>query len=417
LSAALGRTIVGKAEFLNPGGSVKDRATRGIVDDAERTGRLRPGGIIVEGTAGNTGIALTLIANARGYRAIIVVPDDQSPEKIGLLRTYGADVREIPAVPFANPENYYHVARRIAEETPHAVWADQFNNTANRRAHYETTGPEIWNDFGERLTAFVAACGTGGTLAGTATYLKERDDAVRIVLCDPFGSALFDYVTRGTLDVEGDSNAEGIGIKRITENFAGAPVDDAVRVDDRSMVEMAYWLLREEGLYVGGSAALNVVGAARVAATLPEGSTVVTILCDGGERYRSRLWNPAWLAENDCTPAATDLSSYRIIDGRPYRPHARDVVRVQSPLVRRLVGDGDGIRRLDRDRNGASGRARQTAPAARRRRRSRNFDRSAANSKRRTHARCLLRRATRRRTEDACRRRRASHLGRGRAIA
>jgi cysteine synthase A len=308
LSAALGRTIVGKAEFLNPGGSVKDRAAKGIVDDAERTGRLQPGGTIVEGTAGNTGIALALLANARGYGAIVVVPDDQSPEKIELLRTYGADVREVPAVPFVDPENYYHVAKRIAEATPRAVWADQFNNTANRRAHYESTGPEIWDAFGSELTAFVAACGTGGTLAGTATFLKERNASVRIVLCDPYGSALFSYVTRGRLDVEGDSNAEGIGIKRITNNFADAPVDDALRVDDRSMVEMAYWLLREEGLYVGGSAALNVVAAARTAAALPAGSIGATILCDGGERYRSRLWNPAWLAENDCTPTASDLS-------------------------------------------------------------------------------------------------------------
>jgi cysteine synthase A len=307
LSAALGRAIVGKAEFLNPGGSVKDRAARGIVDDAEARGTLAPGGTIVEGTAGNTGIALTLLANARGYRAIICIPDDQSPEKYELLRTYGADVRVVPAVAFTNPENYYHVARRLAEATPGAIWADQFNNTANRRAHYTGTGPEIWDAFGERLSAFVAACGTGGTLAGTAEYLKERNPAVRTVLCDPLGSALFSYVTRGVLEPEGDSNAEGIGIKRITENFKGAPVDEALQVDDRTMVEMAYWLLREEGLYVGGSAALNVAGAARFARTLPEGSTVVTILCDGGERYRSRLWNRTWLEENDCAPRASGL--------------------------------------------------------------------------------------------------------------
>ena len=308
LSAAIGRTIVGKAEFLNPGGSVKDRAALGIVTDAERTGRLRPGGTIVEGTAGNTGIALALLANARGYASIIVVPDDQSPEKIAMLTTYGADVRVVPAVPFTNPENYYHVARRIAEETPGASWSDQFNNTANRAAHYATTGPEIWDAFGSSLTAFVAACGTGGTLAGTSLFLKERNANVRTVVCDPYGSSLYAHVRCGTLDVEGDSNAEGIGIKRITDNFAGAPIDDAIRVDDHTMVEMATWLLREEGLYLGGSAALNVAGAARFARTLPPGSTVVTILCDGGERYRSRLWNPAWQAENDCVPHATDLS-------------------------------------------------------------------------------------------------------------
>lgn len=308
LSAALGRTIVGKAEFLNPGGSVKDRAAKGIVDDAEASGRLEPGGIVVEGTAGNTGIALALIANARGYRSIICIPDDQSPEKIELLRTIGADVRVVPAVPFANPENYYHVARRIAESTPGAIWADQFNNVANRAAHYATTGPEIWDAFGPSLSAFVAACGTGGTLAGTGIYLKERNESVRVVLCDPMGSALYSQIKNGTLETSGDSNIEGIGIKRITDNFRGAPVDDALQVDDKSAIEMIYWLLREEGLYLGGSAGLNVVGAARYARTLPEGSTVVTILCDGGERYRSRLWNRAWLAENDCVPAHDDLS-------------------------------------------------------------------------------------------------------------
>jgi len=308
LSQAIGRTIVGKAEFLNPGGSVKDRAAKGIVDDAEQAGRLRPGGTIVEGTAGNTGIALALIANARGYRSIIVVPDDQSPEKIGFLRTIGADVRIVPAVAFTNPDNYYHVAKRIAEQTPNAVWGDQFNNLANRRAHYQTTGPEIWRAFGNELGAFVAACGTGGTFAGTSLFLREQNRAVRTYVCDPYGSALYCYVKADTLEFEGDSNAEGIGIKRITDNFKDAPVDDAVRVDDRTMTEMAYWLLREEGLYLGGSAALNVAGAARIARTLPAGSTVMTILCDGGERYRSRLWDAAWLAENDCTPQATDLS-------------------------------------------------------------------------------------------------------------
>jgi cysteine synthase A len=226
LSAALGRTIVGKAEFLNPGGSVKDRAAKGIVDDAEQRGALAPGGTIVEGTAGNTGIALALIGNERGYRVIICIPDDQSSEKYDLLRTYGADLRIVEAVPFTNDNNYYHVARRTAADIPGALWADQFNNIANRRAHYETTGPEIWSALGSQVTAFVAACGTGGTLAGTSAFLKERNPAIRVVLC--------------------------------------------------------------------GSAALNVAGAARVARTLPEGSTVVTILCDGGERYRSRLWNPAF---------------------------------------------------------------------------------------------------------------------------
>lgn len=308
LSAALGRTIIGKAEFLNPGGSVKDRAAKGIVEDAEARGALRPGGTIVEGTAGNTGIALSLIGNARGYRTIICVPDDQSPEKLDLLRTYGADLRVVKAAPFTNPENYYHVARRIAEETPDSVWADQFNNTANRQAHYTTTGPEIWNDLRGELTAFVAACGTGGTLAGVASFLKEQNPTIRTVLCDPMGSVLFRYVKQGELVATGDSNAEGIGIKRITENFKDTPLDDAMQVDDRAMVEMAFWLLREEGLFLGGSAALNVVGAARYARTLPAGSVVATILCDGGDRYRSHLWNRGWLEENDTVPEASDLS-------------------------------------------------------------------------------------------------------------
>ncbi len=308
LSAALGRTIIGKAEFLNPGGSVKDRAAIGIVDEAEARGALRYGGTIVEGTAGNTGIALALIGNSRGYRTIICLPDDQSPEKYELLRTYGADVRIVKAVPFANSDHFYHVARRTAAETPGAFWADQFNNMANRRAHYATTGPEIWASFGSELAAFVAACGTGGTLAGIGTFLKEKDPAIRVVLCDPMDSALFSYVKRGVLEAAGASKIEGIGIKRITENFKDAPVDDALQVDDRAMIEMAYWLLREEGLFVGGSAALNVLGAARFARTLPSGSVVATILCDGGERYRSRMWDLAWLEQHDCVPQASDLS-------------------------------------------------------------------------------------------------------------
>jgi cysteine synthase A len=308
LSAALGRTIVGKAEFLNPGGSVKDRAAKGILDEAETSGALCAGGTVVEGTAGNTGIALALIANARGYRSVIVVPDDQSLEKIELLRTVASEVVVVPAVPFANPANYYHVAQRTAAQTPGAIWGDQFNNTANRRAHYETTGPEIWNDVGNELTAFIAAAGTGGTVAGVSLFLKERKPAIQTFVCDPYGSSLYAYIKDGTLATEGDSNVEGVGIKRITENFKDAPIDDAIRVDDHAMVEMAHWLLREEGLFLGGSAALNVVGAARIARSLPAGSTVVTILCDGGERYRSRLWNAAWLAENECTPSTRDLS-------------------------------------------------------------------------------------------------------------
>jgi cysteine synthase len=299
LSRQLGRRVLGKAEFLNPGGSVKDRAARGIVEDAEARGVLRPGGTIVEGTAGNTGIALALVANERGYKSVIAVPDDQSREKIELLRAYGADVRVVPAVAFTNPENYYHVARRIAEELPGAFWANQFENTANRRAHEATTGPEIWQQCGGRVDAFVAAAGTGGTIAGVAGALKARNGDVLTVLCDPMGSGLYNYVNRGELKPEGDSDLEGIGIKRLTANFEGAPVDRAIRATDAQATAMAHWLLEREGIFVGGSSGLNVVGAATVARELPAGSTVVTILCDGGGRYLSRTFNDVWLRENN----------------------------------------------------------------------------------------------------------------------
>ena len=297
LSAALGRTIMGKAEHLNPGGSVKDRAARGIIEDFLQRGQLKAGGTIVEGTAGNTGIGIALVGNALGIKSIIVMPDDQAPEKYELLRAFGTDLRVVPAVAFTNERNYYHEARRIAEATPGAVWANQFENTANSAAHERWTGPEIVEQTGGRIDAFVAAAGTGGTIAGVGRALKAHDAGTLVVLCDPYGSALYSYVKTGELASEGDSNTEGIGIKRLTANFKGAPVDDAVRVDDTAMVEMAHWLAREEGLYVGGSAALNVVGAARLAQTLPGGSRVVTILCDGGDRYRSRLYNPSWLRE------------------------------------------------------------------------------------------------------------------------
>jgi cysteine synthase A len=235
------------------------------------------------------------------------MPDDQAQEKYGLLRTFGADLRVVPAVPFTNDANYYHEARRVAESIPGAVWANQFENVANRAAHEATTGPEIVAQTGGELNAFVAAAGTGGTIAGVGRALKAHDPRIRVVLADPYGSALFSYVKTGQLATEGDSNAEGIGIKRITANFDGAPVDDALRVDDRTMVEMAHWLLKAEGLFVGGSAALNVAAAARYARTLPAGSLVVTVLCDGGDRYRSRLYDDGWLRENDVVPTARDL--------------------------------------------------------------------------------------------------------------
>jgi cysteine synthase A len=304
LSAAIGREILGKAEFLNPGGSVKDRAALGMLDDFEERGLLTAGGVVVEGTAGNTGIGLTLVGNARGYRTIIVMPDDQAPEKYAMLRAYGAELHVVPSAPFTNQANYYHAARRMAEAIPGAVWANQFENTANRAIHERTTGPEIFAQCDGRLAAFVAAAGTGGTIAGVSRALKARDAGIRTVLADPYGSALYAYVKTGEMTVEGDSNAEGIGIKRITANFDGAAIDDAVRVDDPTMIAMAFWLLRNEGLFLGGSAALNVAAAALYAKTLPEGSRVVTILCDGGDRYRSRIYDATWLAENDLTPAS-----------------------------------------------------------------------------------------------------------------
>jgi cysteine synthase A len=305
LSRRIGRRILGKAEFLNPGGSVKDRAASGIVDDAEARGVLRPGGTIVEGTAGNTGIALALVANERGYKSIIVVPADQSQEKIDLLRVYGADVRVVPAVQFANPENYYHVARRIAESTPGAFWANQFENVANRRAHETSTGPEIWEQTAGQVAGFVAAAGTGGTIAGVSAALKARNPQILTVLCDPLGSALYNYITKGVLEPEGDSDLEGIGIKRLTANFAGAPVDRAIRVTDAEAIAMVHWLLEHEGIFVGGSSGLNVCGAARIAKGLPEGATVVTILCDGGQRYISRIFNGAWMEKNGFVKAAS----------------------------------------------------------------------------------------------------------------
>jgi cysteine synthase A len=266
-----------------------------------------PGGTIVEGTAGNTGIALALLAAARGYKTIIAIPDDQSQEKIDLLRIFGADVHVVPAVPFTDEKNYYHVARRIAQSTPNSIWADQFNNPANFQAHYETTGREIWEAAGEDIDAFVSASGTGGTFAGVAAALKERKPAIRTVVADPMGSSLYSYVKHGTLDFEAESVVEGIGIKRITENFKRATADDAMRVDDAAAVEMVHYLLRAEGLLLGGSAGLNVTAAARLALTLPEGSTVATILCDGGARYMSRLFDKAWLAGKQLTPKAAGL--------------------------------------------------------------------------------------------------------------
>ncbi|WP_404385735.1 cysteine synthase A [Caenispirillum salinarum] len=295
-SALTGRTILGKAEFLNPGGSVKDRAALAIIRDAEARGVLRPGGTIVEGTAGNTGIGLALVGNALGYKTIIVMPETQSQEKKDTLRLVGADLRLVPAVPYKDPGNYVHVSRRIAEETG-AVWANQFDNTANRDGHYATTGQEIWTQTDGRVDAFTCATGTGGTLAGVSRALKEKNPAVKIVLADPMGSALFSWKTTGELKAEGTSITEGIGQGRVTANLEGAELDDAVQIDDVAALKIVFDLVKEEGLVLGGSSGINVAAAMRVAETLPEGSTVVTILCDGGQRYQSKMFNPAFLRE------------------------------------------------------------------------------------------------------------------------
>ncbi|WP_049279393.1 cysteine synthase A, partial [Ralstonia solanacearum] len=253
LSDETGCEILGKAEFLNPGGSVKDRAALYIIRDAERRGTLKPGGTVVEGTAGNTGIGLAHLCAARGYRCVIVIPETQSPEKMDLLRVLGAEVRPVPAVPYKDPNNYQKIAGRLAQATDNAIWANQFDNLVNRQAHYETTGPEIWRDTAGKVDAFVCSTGTGGTLAGVARYLKEQNPAVRTVLADPHGSGLYSFVKTGSILAEGSSITEGIGSTRVTANLEGTPIDDAVRIDDQTCVTMVYRLLREEGLFVGGS--------------------------------------------------------------------------------------------------------------------------------------------------------------------
>jgi cysteine synthase A len=299
-SEATGCTILGKAEFLNPGGSVKDRAALYIVKDAEEKGLIRPGGVIVEGTAGNTGIGLALVGNARGYRSVIVMPETQSQEKKDMLRLCGADLRLVPAVPYANPMNYVRYSERLAAEIAAsdpkgAVWANQFDNTANRRAHYETTGPEIWRQTDGKVDAFVSSVGTGGTLCGVAMALKERNPKVRVYLADPMGSAIYNYYAHGELKAEGSSITEGIGQGRITKNLEGVPLDGQFQVTDEEMLPVVFDLLRDEGLVLGGSTGINVVGAMRAARELGPGHTIVTVLCDYGTRYQSKLFNPEFL--------------------------------------------------------------------------------------------------------------------------
>jgi len=295
LSELTGCDILGKAEFMNPGGSVKDRAALGILQAAEANGQLHPGGTVVEGTAGNTGIGLAHLCNARGYRCLIVIPETQSAEKIAQLRILGAEVRTVPAVPYANPDNYVKLSGRIAAEIPGAVWANQFDNLANRQAHFDSTGPEIWEQCEGQVDAWVSATGTGGTYAGVALFLKERRPSLRCVLADPYGSALYQWATSGELHAEGSSVTEGIGNSRVTANLAGAPIDDAVRIDDPEALRTIYELLWQEGLYMGGSVGINVAAAVETARRLGPGHRIVTVLCDSGDRYRSRLYDRAWL--------------------------------------------------------------------------------------------------------------------------
>ena len=302
VSAATGCTILGKAEFMNPGQSVKDRAALFIIEDAVKRGELRPGGVVVEGTAGNTGIGLALVGNALGYRSVIVIPQTQSQEKKDTLRLCGAELIEVPAVPYSNPNNYVKLSGRLAAqlaktEKNGAIWANQFDNVANRQAHIDGTGPEIWDQTGGKVDGFVSAVGSGGTLAGVAMALKERNKNIRIGLADPMGAALYSYYTTGVLKSEGSSITEGIGQGRITKNLEGAPIDVAYQIPDEEAVPIVFDLLEHEGLCLGGSTGINIAGAVRLAKELGPGHTIVTVLADYGTRYQSKLFNPVFLRE------------------------------------------------------------------------------------------------------------------------
>ena len=301
-SEATGCEILGKCEFLNPGGSIKDRAALFIIRDAERRGLLKPGGVIVEGTAGNTGIGLALVGNSLGYRSVIVIPETQSQEKKDMLRLCGAELIEVPAVPYRDPNNYVKYSGRLAEELaakePNgAIWANQFDNVANRQGHVETTGPEIWRQTDGKLDGFTCAVGTGGTLAGIGMYLKSRRSDIQIALADPMGAALYNFYEHGTLKAEGSSITEGIGQGRITANLEGAPVDLAFQISDEEALPLVFDLVLQEGVILGGSSGINIAGAIHLAKQMGPGHTIVTMLCDYGNRYQSKLFNPAFLKE------------------------------------------------------------------------------------------------------------------------
>jgi cysteine synthase A len=303
-SELTGCTILGKAEFLNPGGSVKDRAAKFMVLDGERRGLIEPGGLIVEGTAGNTGIGLALVGNSRGYRTLILMPNTQSQEKKDALRLCGAELREVPAVPFKDPNNYVHIAARTAQELeatePHGVlYANQWDNTANREGHTQSTGPEIWRQTDGKIDGFICAVGTGGTLAGTSEYLKQKNPNIVCAAADPMGAAIYSWIKTGELKGSGSSISEGIGQGRVTGNLNGAKIDDAFQIPDAEMVPICFDLVQTEGLLLGGSTGINVAGAIRLARQLGPGKTIVTILCDSGSRYQSKLYNPEFLRSKD----------------------------------------------------------------------------------------------------------------------
>ncbi|KAG0265056.1 Cysteine synthase 1 [Actinomortierella ambigua] len=320
LSKETGSNIYAKAEFMNPGGSVKDRAALFVVKDAEEKGLIKPGGTVVEGTAGNTGIGLAHVCRAKGYKCVIYMPNTQSQEKIDLLRMLGAEVYPVPAVAFENPENYNHQARRHAESLENAVWTNQFDNTANRRAHIETTGPEIWDQLDGQVDGFTCATGTGGTLAGTARFLKDKSGGkTKVFLADPPGSVLFKYIKSGGTLIErgGSSITEGIGQGRVTDNLQPdlELIDDALQIPDEESIKMVYRLLDEEGIYVGASSALNVVAAVEMAKKLGPGKNIVTMLCDGAYRYQSRLFSKKWLASKNLADAIpSHLKKYATLD-------------------------------------------------------------------------------------------------------
>ena len=304
LSEITGCSIYGKAEFMNPGGSVKDRAAKAIIEHAEQTGALQQGGTIVEGTAGNTGISLSLIGNSKGYKTVIVMPETQSQEKKDALRLCGADLRLVPAVPYRDPNNYVRYSERLAQELNDehgggVIWANQFDNTANMNGHYTSTGPEFYAQTDKKIDGFICAVGSGGTLAGVSKYLKEQNKNIQIGLADPHGSALFSYYQHGTLASEGNSVSEGIAQGRITKNLEHAEVDMAFRLSDHEALPLIYDLMLEEGLYLGGSSAINIAGALAMAKQMGPGHTICTILCDSGQRYQSKIWNPEFLRSKD----------------------------------------------------------------------------------------------------------------------